>query len=41
LKLIVTEENVAKARLPSAVVGDEVIESGIYIGAWLLHNQKF
>jgi hypothetical protein len=39
-KLIVTDENVAKARLPSAVVGDEVIESGVYIGAWFLHNQN-
>ncbi len=39
-KLIVTDENVAKARLPSAVVRDEVIKSGVYIGAWFLHDQK-
>jgi hypothetical protein len=39
-KLIVTDENVAKARLPSAVVGEKVVKSGVYIGSWFLHDQK-
>jgi hypothetical protein len=36
----VTDDSVATTRIPSAFVGDEIIESGIYVGAWFLHNNK-
>jgi hypothetical protein len=39
-KLIVTDDSVATTRIPSAFVGEEVIESGIYIGEWFLRNDK-
>jgi hypothetical protein len=39
-KLIVTDDLVAAMRIPSAFVGEDFIESRIYVGAWFLHNNK-